>query len=195
MHANRQPRASPRAALMFGVLLLAAMGAGGSAVRADQDDDAERVPSDAGDVYSPIERTFAPQMALPGGPRRLVPGTALPADTGPVLLQDLKDRLRFADPFFRDLQLAVYLRTHVLDRNNDDQTQSQAWAGGSALALRTGYLDNWLQLEGAAATSQPLYAPEGEGGTLLLTDNQAEVSSLAVANARLRVAGQEVVLG
>lgn len=195
MHATKQPRAFPRAAVLFGVLLLAAIGARGSAARADQDDDAERVPSSAADIYSPIERTFTPQAVLPGGPRRLVPGTSLPADDGPVLFHDLKDRLRFADPFFRDLRLAVYVRTHELDRHNSNQTKSQAWAGGSALALRTGFLDDWLQLEAAAATSQPLFAPEGEGGTLLLTDNQAEVSSLAVANARLRLAGQELVLG
>jgi hypothetical protein len=53
---------------MFGVLLLAAIGATWSAARADQDDDAERVPSSAADIYSPIERTFTPQA--PSGPRR-----------------------------------------------------------------------------------------------------------------------------
>ena len=72
---------------------------------------------------------------------------------------------------------------------------SNAWAGGSALAFRTGYLDDWLQFEAAGATSQPLYAPAGEGGTLLLTDNQAEISSFAIANAKLRGLGQELIVG
>ena len=169
MHAKLQPRASSRSALMFGVVLLAAIGALGSTVMADQDDDAERVPSNAGDIYSPIERTFAPQAPLPGGPRRLVPGTSLPADNGPVLFQDLKERLRFADPFFRDMKLALYLRTHDFDRDNASGPRSRAWAGGSALAIKTGFLDDWLQFEAAGATSQPLFAPDGEGGTLLLT--------------------------
>ena len=186
---------TPLAALMFGVLLLAAIGARGPAARADQDDDAERVPSGAADVYSPIERTFSRQAPLPGGPRRLIPDTSLPVDRGPVVFQDLKDRLQFAGPFLRDMKFVVYLRTHDLDRHNSDHTQSQAWAGGSALALRTGFLDDWLQFEAAVATSQPLFAPEGQGGTLLLTDNQAEVSSPAIANARLRLGGQELVLG
>ena len=167
----------------------------GSAARADQDDDAERVPSSAADIYSPIERTFTPQAPLPGGPQRLVPGTSLPADDGPVLFQDLKERLRFADPFFRDMKLAVYLRTHDFDRDNASGPRSRAWAGGSALAIKTGFLDDWLQLEAAGATSQPLFAPEGEGGTLLLTQNQAEVSSFAIANARMRFTGHEAVLG
>jgi hypothetical protein len=43
MHAKLQPRALPRAALLVGVLLLTAMGAIRPA-KADQDDDAERVP-------------------------------------------------------------------------------------------------------------------------------------------------------
>jgi len=195
MHAKLQPRASSRSALMFGVVLLATIGAPGSAAMADQDDDAERVPSSAADIYSPIQRTFTPQAPLPGGPQRLVPGTSLPADDGPVLFQDLKERLRFADPFFRDMKLAVYLRTHDLDRDNASGPRSRAWAGGSALAIKTGYLDDWLQLEAAAATAQPLFAPEGEGGTLLLTENQAEVSSFAIANARMRFTGLEAVLG
>ena len=86
-----------------------------------------------------------------------------------MLFQDLKERLRFADPFFRDMKLAVYLRTHDLDRDNASGPRSRAWAGGSALAIKTGFLDDWLQLEAAGATSQPLFAPEDEGGTLLLT--------------------------
>jgi hypothetical protein len=188
MHAKLQPRALPRAALLVGVLLLTAMGAIRPA-KADQDDDAERVPSSAADIYSPIQRTFQHQAPLPGGPQRA------PTDDGPVVMQDVKDRLRFAGPFWRDLKINLYFRTHELDRNNSTGPPSNAWAGGSALAFRTGYLDDWLQFEAAGATSQPLHAPAGEGGTLLLTDNQAEVSSFAVANAKLRGLGQELTVG
>lgn len=192
MHAKLQPRAASRALWVIGVLL-AATGATGSA-NADQDDDAERVPSSAADVYSPIERTFDHQTPLPGGGQRRT-GPTPPADDCPVLMQDVKDRLQFAGPFWRDMKLGIYLRTHDLDRDNAAGPPSKAWAAGSALAVRTGYLDDWLAFEAAGATSQPLYAPEGEGGTLLLTDNQAEVSSFAIANARLRGFGQELTLG
>ncbi|CAN1722552.1 protein of unknown function [Hyphomicrobium sp. 1Nfss2.1] len=61
--------------------------------------------------------------------------------------------------------------------------------------MLTGFHDGWLQVELAGVTSQPLWAPEGEGGTLLLTDDQAEVSSLGVANARLRGFGQDLIVG
>lgn len=193
MDANRKPRAAPRAALLFGLVLLATAGAS-PIVRADQDDDAERVPSSAGDIYSPIQRTFDKQPALPGGPRRFVRPMS-DEDGEPVLFQDLKDRLRAADPFLRDMRVSYYTRTHALDLENYTGPPSKAWALGAALGLRTGFLDDWLQFEIAAATSQPLWAPEGEGGTLLLTDNQAEVSSLGIANAHMRGIGQELTIG
>jgi len=177
------------------VVSLLAVGSAPRSAWADQDDDAERIPSSAAGIYSPIERTFDKQVPLPGGPRGGRPDVSLPADDGPVLWQDLKERLRFADPFFRDLRLAAYVRTQDLSRENAEGPASKAWAGGTALALLTGFHDGWLQLELAGATSQPLWAPEGEGGTLLLTDDQAEVSQLAIANARLRGFGQDLVVG
>jgi hypothetical protein len=165
--------------------------------RADQEDAAERVPSSAGEIYSPIERTFERQQLLPSGPVARLPqfGPSVPKPGGPVLLEDLKERLRYEDPFFRDLKVDLYFRTGYLDRHNSDDTLSQAWAGGSALGFRSGWHDDWLQIEAAVASAQPLYAPEGEGGTLLLTDQQAEVSSIAVANARIRGLGQELIVG
>jgi hypothetical protein len=193
MSTTSSPRAAPRAALLFGVVLLATAGAPVSVI-ADQDDDAERVPSSAGQIYSPIERTFDKQPALPGGPRQFVAPMSEP-QTEPVLFQDLKDRLRYADPLFRDMRMSFYTRTHALDLENGVGPPSKAWALGAALGLRTGFLDDWLQFEIAAATSQPLWAPEGEGGTLLLTDNQAEVSSLGIANAHMRGFGQELTIG
>lgn len=173
------------------------MGLGAFSAKADQDDDAERVPSGAADVYSPIQKSFTRQPVLPGGPLSRLPqfGPSTQKAEGPVVLQDAKDRLKYADPFFRDLIVNVYARTHYLDRHNSDTSTSQAWAAGSALAFRSGYFRQWLQLEAAVATSQPVYAPSGEGGTLLLTDNQAEVSSVAVANARVRLVEHELVLG
>jgi len=187
---------SLRSPQLFAPFLLAGLLAGGAA-RADQDDDAERVPSNAAEIYSPIARTFTRQPALPGGPRRrrAHPQESLPPPAGPVLFEDLKRRLQHTDPFFRDAVVDVYVRSYYLDRHNIDATRSQAWAGGSALAVRSGFHDGWLQLEGAVATSQPIYAPDGEGGTLLLTDQQAEVSSFALANARIRLPEQEIVLG
>ena len=103
--------------------------------------------------------------------------------------------MRSEDPFFRDMRVDLYLRTGYLDRHNSETSTSQAWAGGSALGVRSGWHDDWLQLEAAVASAQPLYAPEDEGGTLLLTQQQAEVSSVAVANARVRALGQELVVG
>jgi outer membrane porin, OprD family len=179
------------------VLVAAAVASAGGPARADQDDDAERVPSNASEIYSPIARTFTRQPALPGGPLRHPPRVSaeVPVSEGPVLLEDAKRRLQYADPFFRDAIVELYFRSGYLDRHNFDSSTSQAWAAGSALAVRSGYHGGWLQLEAAVASSQPIFAPDGEGGTLLLTDQQAEVSSVALANARVRLPEQELVLG
>lgn len=163
--------------------------------RADQDEASERIPSDAGGLYSPIEKSFKHMPPLPGGPRPEVLEEEVPPPDRSILLRDMKDRLRYADPFFRDMIANLYFRTQYLNRRNSDVSRSQAWAGGTALGVRSGWFDKWLQVEVAGATSQPLYAPEGEGGTLLLTDNQAEVSSLAIAHARMRGFGQDFVVG
>jgi hypothetical protein len=48
------------------------------------------------------------------------------------------------------------LRTGYLDRHNSETSTSQAWAGGSALGVRSGWHDDWLQLEAAVASAQPL---------------------------------------
>ncbi len=195
MRAHRRRRISVCEALLLNLVVAAALA--GAPAHADQDDDAERVPSNAAELYSPIARTFTRQAPLPGGPlRHPLPVTAEPPDAeGAILLESTKRRLQYADPFFRDAIVNVYFRSGYLDRHNTDATTSQAWAAGSALAVRSGYYDGWLQLEAAVASSQPLYAPDGEGGTLLLTDQQAEVSSVALANARARLPEQEIVLG
>ncbi|MDH4980784.1 OprD family outer membrane porin [Hyphomicrobium sp. D-2] len=196
--ARRQASvARASATLLRGAIVLALLGVMPTA-RAGQDDATVRIPSSAREVYSPIDRTFDHQPALPGGPRHQpTPDVDAEAtsDREPVLLQDLKQRLRTADPFFRDMKASLYLRTQPLDRDNATGPPSRAWAAGTALAIETGFYDDWLQLQAAVATSQPLWAPAGEGGTLLLTENQAEVSSIAIANARLRGFGQQVVIG
>lgn len=170
---------------------------GFSPVLADEDDSAQRIPSDVRGLYSPIDRSLQPQAALPGGPHQH------PRDTrdGEIELDEphrpvfSKDRLQDRDPFFRDMIVDLYARSHYFDQDNAIGPASQAWAGGAAIAVRTGYFRDWFKLEAAVATSQPLYAPEGEGGTLLLTQNQAEVSSLFIANAHVRFLGQEIVAG
>ncbi len=195
MQHSERWRAFPLSAPLLGLAAAAMLAV--NPARADQDDDAERVPSNAAEIYSPIARTFTRQAPLPGGPlRHPIPATPEPpVSQGPILLDGLKQRLQYTDPFFRDALVELYGRTGYLDRHNFDDTTSQAWAAGTALAVRSGYFDGWLQVEAAVATSQPVYAPDGEGGTLLLTYQQAEVSSVALANARVRLAEQELILG
>ena len=124
---SRRPFA-PLAANLLALAALLGVGLSALPARADQDDDAERVPSNAGDVYSPIERTFQRQQLLPGGPVARLPqfGPAVPKPEGPVLLEDLKERLRTEDPFFRDMQDDLYLRSGYLDRHNSNGTSCRS---------------------------------------------------------------------
>ncbi|NSL70533.1 OprD family outer membrane porin [Hyphomicrobium sulfonivorans] len=192
---------SNSAALRIRTLLLAsvALHLATSPLLADEDDSAQRIPSSARDLYSPSQRSFEPQAALPGGPHQNPRGTGGDADddshSHPVLMQNLKQRLQYSDPFFRDMVVDLYARTHYLRQDNANLSRQQAWAGGGAVSLRTGFYRDFLQFEIVGATSQPLYAPSGEGGTLLLTEQQAEVSALSVANARMRFLGQELTTG
>jgi len=166
---------------------------------ADEDDAAQRIPTDVRGLYSPVEKSLEPQAALPGGPRqypRDTPkGEAELDEPRPPVLTNAKARLQHRDAFFRDMTVDFYTRSQYFNQDNAIGHPSQAWAGGGALSIRTGYFDNWFKLEGAVATSQPLYAPQGEGGTLLLTANQGEVSSVYIGNAHARVLGQELVAG
>ena len=89
-------RSPPLAATLLAAAALLGASLRAFPARADQDDAAERVPSNAGDVYSPIEKTFQRQQLLPGGPVARLPqsGPSVPEAEGPVLLEDLKERLR-----------------------------------------------------------------------------------------------------
>ena len=94
--------------------------------------------------------------------------------------------------FFRDALFQIVARTYELNRNNSNGTTSQAWTAGGWMAYRSGLIGDIFGVHAAVYTSQPLFAPDGEGGTKLLTPDQSPLNVLGQAYARAQIYDQEV---
>ena len=99
-----------------------------------------------------------------------------------------------SDPFFKDAKALYHLRSFYMDRTEPDGAVSQAWAAGGWLHARSGYWKDVLQLGASYYFSLPLYAPDGEGGTLLLRPQQQSIHVLGELYARARYARQTLTL-
>jgi len=94
--------------------------------------------------------------------------------------------------FFRDSVIQIVARSYYLTRNNFDGTRSQAWAAGGWIAYRSGLIANFFGVHGAFYTSQKLYGPQDESGTLLLNPEQKPLDVLGQAYGFVRISDQEV---
>jgi hypothetical protein len=73
---------------------------------------------------------------------------------------------------FQDTKFYGELRSFYMDSDNINGSVNQAWALGGSLGFKTGYFRDLFAFGATGYTSQPLYAPEGKGGSLLLLPNQ-----------------------
>ena len=64
-----------------------------------------------------------------------------------------------------DTKIFVQVRSYYLDRDKYDDSESEAWAGGGSIGLKTGYFRERFALAATGYTSQPLHAPEDKDGT------------------------------
>jgi hypothetical protein len=129
-------------------------------------------------------------------PTALVLGTAaaLSDEPGRIVVQEEPDR--FANrPFFRDTTLELHPRTYYYDRDKLDGTINQAWAGGGWLAYHSGLLANTFHIGLTYFTSNPIIAPDNQGGTLLLTSEQDAINTLGVAYLGAKFWGQDLIVG
>ena len=92
-------------------------------------------------------------------------------------------------PFFADSELALRYRTYYLRQDRTNKRLSEAWAMGGSLYYRSGWLKELLAVELEGFTSQPIVAPDGRDGTLLLAPDQDGYTVLGVANGKLRHGG------
>jgi hypothetical protein len=97
--------------------------------------------------------------------------------------------------FFRDSLLQVVARSYYLTRDNFDGSRSQAETVGGWIAYRSGLIGNIFGVHGALYTSQPLFAPNDQNGTKLLTSDGSPLNSLGQAYVRAQVQDQEFRYG
>ncbi len=98
------------------------------------------------------------EMANPQPGQPLVPAPAKPQE--------------WWSSFINDSKFSAQLRTFYFNRDKFDNTRSEAWAIGGWVGFKSGYLADFFRLGAVAYTSQPLYAPDGRDGTLLLQPGQ-----------------------
>jgi len=89
-----------------------------------------------------------------------------------------------------DFEPVIRLRTFYKKTETLTNTEQQAWALGGFAGLRSPWFGNFFQFGVVGYTSQKLYGPAGEGGTLILQSNQSSITVLGEAFGALRVAGQ-----
>ena len=124
----------------------------------------------------------------------LGPAPARSDEPGRIVVQEEPDR--FANrPFFRDTTLELHPRTYYYDRDKLDGSINQAWAGGGWLAYHSGLLANTFHIGLTYFTSNPIIAPDNQGGTLLLTSEQDPINTLGVAYLGAKFWGQDLQVG
>lgn len=93
--------------------------------------------------------------------------------------------------FYDEATLTVHLRSYYMDRTNPVLPNNVAWAGGGWVGYETGWLFDAVSFGVVGYTSQPLAAPPGTDGTLLLRPGQLGYTVLGQAYGKLRLWDQE----
>jgi hypothetical protein len=91
-----------------------------------------------------------------------------------------------------EFEPVIRLRTYYKETETLTETKQQAWALGGFAGVRSPWFGNLVQLGVVGYTSQRLYGPAGEGGTLILTSTQGSITALGEAFGALRLAGQTI---
>jgi len=114
---------------------------------------------------------------------------------GILVADDARRESVWSSPFFRDTTLDLHPRTYYFVRDNFDGSKNQAWAGGGWLAYHSGLFANTFHIGATLFTSQPIVAPDDQGGTLLLTSEQDPINTLGVAYLGAKFWGQDLIGG
>ncbi len=99
---------------------------------------------------------------------------------------ELREGMSKLDPFFRDTDLNVRLRTFYFNRQNDNDTASEAWALGGWVQYASGWFLDTFAIGSTYYTSWPLYTPDCCPGTLLLTPDADAIGVFGEAWGALR---------
>ncbi len=132
----------------------------------------EPTPSSVEQIITPMERSFERKLWRPG------------------LFPWLKEKLKETNPFLRDTRLDFHLRTYYLLEDDRGNGKKEAWAIGGDLVYQSGYFLDHFSVGAMLSTSQPLYAPEGRDGTILLAPGQEGYTVLSEIYGRVKLIGE-----
>jgi hypothetical protein len=135
----------------------------------------EPTPSSVDEITAPIERSFIERIPRPG------------------FFPWLKEQLKDTPAFFRDTELDLNLRSFYFRRDKFDESVSSAWAMGGALAYKSGWLLDRLQVGTTFYWSERLYGPEDKDGTLLLKPQQHSYTVVGQLFARVNLFEDNII--
>ena len=138
---------------------------------AERELDTGPAPNSALEIETPIQRIFPSAVERPS------------------IFPEFRDQIQDLPAFFTDTILEARFRTAYINKDRAIGPISEAWAMGGSIYYQSGWLDDLFAVETEFFTSQPVDAPDGRGGTGLLTLEQDGYSVLGIANAKLRYDG------
>ena len=108
---------------------------------------------------------------------------------------DWREQLKTLPPFLRDTDLNLKWRTFYFNRQNDNNTASEALATGGWIQYASGWLLDTFSMGATYYFSLPLYAPDSRPGSLLLTPGQDAIGTAGEAWGALRYKDYVLVKG
>jgi outer membrane porin, OprD family len=169
--ASAQPRVCVRCCLVLALAVAFQALAGQEALTENPP------PATPQEVTTPLEQSFEPA----------------PPPQSNAISDAVDQALEHLPPFVRDTQLVLKLRTYYFDQDLTDGKESKAWAGGGSLAYTSGWLAERFRFGAEVFTSQPIYAPEEQDGTLLLAPGQEGYTVWGQAYGQLKIIDDSVL--
>jgi len=108
---------------------------------------------------------------------------------------DWREQLKTMPAFIRDTDLNIRFRSFYFNRQNDNDTASEAWALGGWIQYASGLLLDTFQMGATYYTSLPAYAPDSRPGSLLLTPGQDAIGTFGEAWGSLRYKDYAILKG
>jgi outer membrane porin, OprD family len=92
----------------------------------------------------------------------------------------------------RDTTFNIQIRSYFLNRDNFNDTASEAWALGGSAGFKTGYFGNFISFGATGYTSDRLYGPQDKDGTKLLQTDQQPYTVVGELYAQFRLTDEIV---
>ena len=170
--------AFPEKVMVFAltVIMVALLWGNSSAVAEEAAVQEEPPSATLGEDVTPMDKSFQRKPLRPG-----------------YLLRTLKEQLKDAPPFFRDMNLGFNLRTYFASTDNLDDTRNEAWTLGGSFSYQSGWFLDHVGIGATLYTSQPLYAPDDRDGTLLLEPGQDGYTVVGELYGRVKIVDENFI--